>query len=94
MKRFTGRTDRLEIQAAVLPQAKIELASRDGLLHRIGVTIELRADRRSDEVGPVGIESLADQQVDVAQIDVSQVDRELFAVRGPKRRLFSHFTIL
>ena len=41
MKRFAGRTDRLKIRTAVLPQTKIELASRNGLLHRIGVTVEL-----------------------------------------------------
>ena len=90
MKRFAGRTDRLEIGTAVLPQTKIELASRHRLLHRIGVTIELGADRCPDEVGAVGIEALPDQQIDVAEIDEAHVDGELFAVHDPERCLFSH----
>jgi len=84
MKRFTGRPERLEIGTAVLTQTKIELASRHRLLHRIGVTIELGADRRPDEVGAVGIETLPDQQVDVPEIDESHVDGELFAVHDPQ----------
>jgi hypothetical protein len=93
MKRFTGRTDRLKIQAAVLPQTKIELASRDGLLHRVGVPIELSADRRSDEVRAIGIEALPDQKIDVTQIHISKIDRDLLAVRCPQWNLFSHSAI-
>ena len=83
MKRFTGRADRLKIQAAVLPQTKIELASRNGLLHRIGVTIELSADRRSDEVGAIGIEAFPNEKIDMAEIDETHIDRDLLAVRTP-----------
>jgi hypothetical protein len=83
MKRFTGRTDRLKIQTTELPQTKIELASRDGLLHRIGVTIELGSNRRTDEVGTIGVETLPDQKIDVPQIDEANVDREFFTIYGP-----------
>ena len=92
MKRFTGRTDRLKIQTAVMPQTKIELASRDGLLHRIGVTIELGSDRRTDEVGTIGVETLPDQKIDVPQIDEANVNRELFTIHGSGWDLISHLS--
>ena len=58
MKCFAGRPDPLEIRPGEVAQAKLEVASRDGLLHRVGVTVELGADRRSNEVRTIGIESL------------------------------------
>src|SRR6476659_6271573 len=36
------------------------------------------ADRGPNEVGAVGIEAFLDQQIDVAEVDVTQVDRDLF----------------
>ncbi len=92
MKQFTGRTDRLKIQTAVMPQTKIELASRDGLLHRIGVTIELGSDRRTDEVGTIGVETLPDEKIDVPQIDEANVDRELFTIDGSGWDFISHLS--
>ena len=41
---------------------------------------ELVADRRPDEVGPVGEEPLLHQEVDPAEVDVAEVDRDLLAV--------------
>ncbi|KZS00515.1 Uncharacterized protein APZ42_003156 [Daphnia magna] len=53
----------------------------DGLADGILVAVELVADRGPDEVGAVGIEALLDQEVDMAQVDVTQVDRQLLAIR-------------
>ena len=93
MKRFAGRTDRLKIRAAVLPQTKIELASRNGLLHRIGVTVELAADRCPDEVRAIGMKALPHEQIDMAEVDESHVDREFFAVHDPERYFSAIFPI-
>ena len=73
----------LEIRPGELAQAKLELASRDGLLHRVGVTVELGADRRSNEVRTIGIESLSNQQIDMAEIDIAQIYRDLLAIAAP-----------
>ena len=67
MKRFARRPDRLEIRPVVVAKTKIEVASGDGLLHRVRVPVELVADRRPDEVRAIGIEALVDQQVDMAR---------------------------
>jgi hypothetical protein len=39
---------------------------------------KLVTDRRPNEVGAVGIKAFLHQQIDVAKIDVTQVDRDLF----------------
>src|SRR5262249_23624027 len=39
---------------------------------------KLVADRRPNEVGTVGIESFLNQQIYMAEVDVTQVDRNLF----------------
>ena len=48
---------------------------------------ELIADRGADEVGAVGVEALAHQQIDMAKIDVSEIDRDFLGLW----RLFSQF---
>ena len=55
MKCLPGRSGSLEIRPGVVAQTQIELASSDGLLHRVRVTLELGADRRSDEIGAIRI---------------------------------------
>src|SRR6185312_6364269 len=80
MKRFTGGTDRLELLPAVMTKTEIEFMSNDRPLHRIGVAIELVSDRRPDQVGPIGIEALTYQQIDLTQVDITQVNRDLFAI--------------
>jgi hypothetical protein len=62
------------------PQSEVQALSRGGLLDDIGVPAELITDRGSDEIGPIRIESLLDHQVDVPEVDVAEVDRDLFGV--------------
>src|ERR1700756_3842668 len=61
-------------------QTDVELVSSDRLLHRLGLPIELISDRRPNEVGSIGVEPLLHQQIDVAEIDVAEIDRDLLAV--------------
>jgi hypothetical protein len=37
------------------------------------------ADRGANEVGTIGIEAFLHQQIDVAEVDITQVDRDLFS---------------
>ena len=46
--------------------------ARSRLLGRIGVPVELVADRGADEIGAVRVEPLLNQ-VDMAEIDVTEV---------------------
>ena len=66
--------------AAVVPQAEVEAFPGHGLLGRVGMPLDLVADGGADEVGPVRVEAVLDQQVDVAEIDVAEVDGDLFGV--------------
>ena len=81
MKGVASRPDPLQIRPGKVAQTKVEVASRNRLLHGVRVTVELVANRRSDEVGAIGIESLSDQQIDMAEIDKSQIDRDLLTIR-------------
>src|SRR5215475_11275713 len=83
LHRLAGGTDRLEVLAAVVPQAEVEPLPVGGLLDHVGVTLELVADRGPDEVGAVRIEAFLHHQIDMAEIDVAEIDRDLLAVAGP-----------
>jgi hypothetical protein len=56
------------------------LVPSNGLLDGVVVAIELIADRCSDEVGAVGIKPLLHQEVDVTEIDIAEIDRDLLAI--------------
>jgi len=61
------------LRAVVLHRSQGKGFPRDGILHCGGTGFELPADGGADEVSPVGEEPLANQQIDLAQID--QADR-------------------
>ena len=41
---------------------------------------ELVADRGADEVGPVRIKAVANQQIDMTKVDEAEIDRDLLAL--------------
>src|SRR5215208_3396628 len=51
------------------------------MLHCVGMTIELVTDGRSDEVGAVRVETVLHHQIDMAEINVAEIDRDLLAIR-------------
>ena len=73
-------TGRFEIRAAEMPQPEIEAFPGDRLPGRVGVPFDLIADRGADEVRAVRVEAVLDQQVDMAEIDVAEVDGDLFGI--------------
>src|SRR5271165_2350326 len=77
------RLHRLQLFAAETSEAEFEGVPHDRLLDRVRVGGELVADRRADEVGAIGIEPFAHQEIDVAEVDESEVDRDLLAVALP-----------
>ena len=53
------------------------------LADRLGMPVELVADGRADEVATVGVEALLHQEVDPAEIDIAEIERDLLAVGRP-----------
>src|SRR5512132_2154084 len=70
----------LQIRARVMPETEFERVTHDGSLDLLAMCRELVPDRRANEVGPVGIEALLNQQIDVTKVHVAEVDRDLLAV--------------
>src|ERR671911_1160275 len=87
VEHLAGCTRRLEIVAAVVSQAEVKALVGHRPLHRVGMSLELVTDRGADKVGPVRIESLLHHQVDVAEVDIAEVDRDLLGVAGPSSQL-------
>ena len=86
VKRLPRRSHRLQILPAVVVQAQIQPMPGEGLLDGLAMAIELVADGRADEIGAVGVEALPHQQIDMAEVDIAEIDRDLLAIAvfGPK----------
>src|SRR5581483_6409105 len=48
----------------------------------VGMTFELVADRGPDEIGAVRVEPFLHHQVDLTEIDKTEIDRDLFGIGG------------
>jgi hypothetical protein len=46
------------------------------------VAFELTADCGPNEIGPVRVETFLHHEVDLPEVDVTEIDRDLFAVSG------------
>src|SRR6266581_3662140 len=79
---FAGSTHRFEVFAAVLPQTEVQTLADRGLPDHVGVAFELIADCGSNEIGSVRVKALMYHQVDLAEVDVAEIDRDLLAVTG------------
>src|SRR3984893_7390741 len=82
VQHLTGSSRRFEILTAVVPQTEVQTFSGRGLFDYICVTFELVADSRSNEIGAVRVEPFLHHQIDVTQVDITKVDRDLFGVSG------------
>src|SRR6476620_4072470 len=80
MHGLPGRSEIFELGAGVLHRTQFQRAPGDGVLHRAGTGFELPPYCRADEIGAVGVEPFADQQVDLTQIHQPQVDGDLFCL--------------
>src|ERR1700731_481493 len=75
-----ARARGFKIFPAVVPKSQVQALSRGGLLDHLGMPVELIADCRANEIGPIRIESLLDHQVDVAEVDIAEIDRDLLGL--------------
>ena len=67
---------------AIVPQTEIQALSGRGLFDDLGMAFELVADCGSNEVGSVRIKALLKHQIDMAEVDEPEIDRDLFTVTG------------
>src|SRR6476659_5566518 len=61
-----------------MAEAELQSVPHDRFPDFLTVARKLVTDRRSDEVGAVGIKAFLDKQIDMAEVDETQVDRNLF----------------
>src|SRR5271169_6941601 len=57
------------------------------------MAFELVSNCRANEISPVGVEAVLHHQVDVAKIDVAEIDRDLFTItrfRSQLMHIFRH----
>jgi hypothetical protein len=79
---LSGLTRRFEIFAAVVPKTKVQTLADRGLLDHVGVAFELIADCGSNEIGPVRVKALLHHEIDLPEVNVTEIDRDLLAVTG------------
>jgi hypothetical protein len=82
LQHLSGAARRLEILPAVVPQTEIQALSGRRLFDGLGVAFELVADCGSNEVGSVRVKTLLNHQIDMAEIDEPEIDRDLFTFTG------------
>ena len=97
VQRLPGSLRGFQIFAAVMAQAQFDAFSRDGLLGCLRMSLDLVANGGADEVGAIDLEPLLHEKIDMAQIDISKVDRDLLGVGRLAAKLIDivgHLTIL
>jgi len=84
-----GCAHRFEIFTAVVPQTELQAFSSYRLPDDVGVSVELVADGSADKVGTVRVKAVLDHQVDLAKVNMTEVDGDLLGVAG-LRSQFAH----
>jgi hypothetical protein len=51
------------------------------MLDDVGMPFELIADGGANEVGSIGVEALLDHEIDLPEVHVTEIDRNLLAIR-------------
>src|SRR5262249_49393515 len=77
VKLFTRGFDGLEIRARIVPETKLQRMPHDRFPDLLVMGRKLVADGRANEVRAVGIKAFLHQQIDMAEVNVTQVDGDL-----------------
>ena len=80
VQHFSGRLHGLKILAAVVAQAQIQLVSFNRFPDGVIVPVELVSDGRADKDRPIGEETFLNQKINMAKIDIPEVDGDLLTV--------------
>ena len=71
---------RFKILAGEGAKSQIDALAGHGLPDHVRMPLDLIADGGPDEVGAVGVEPFLHQEIDVAEVHVAEIDRDLLAV--------------
>ena len=85
VERLSRCLQSFQVLSAVQTHTEIELVFSNRVLDGVALPIELVADRSSYEISAVGVETFLHHEVDMAEIDVTEIDRDLFAVAARPR---------
>ena len=80
VQHLTGSPRGFEILAAVIPQTEVQTFSGRGLFDDVCVPFELIANCRANEIGTVRVEPLLHHEIDVTEVDITQIDRDFFGI--------------
>lgn len=69
-----GRSCRLQLLANEQSQPEIKRLPRHGLLDDLAVSLNLVTNGGTDEIGSVGVKTFFDQEINLAKINVSEID--------------------
>jgi len=79
IERSSCSARRFQLFAADVSEAEVETAPGDRLLRCLRVPLHLIADCSADEVGAVGVETVPHEEINVAEVDIAEIDRDLLA---------------
>jgi hypothetical protein len=82
LQHLAGAARRFEILAGVISQTEVQALPSRGLLDDVRVAFELVPNGRPDEIRPVRIEPFLHHEIDVTEVDIAKVDRDLLSVGG------------
>src|SRR5580704_12500268 len=80
MDHLPGVADLFQIAAGVVTAAESKRAPGHSLVERLTPGGELGANGGADEVRSVGVEAFLDQEIDLSEVDESQVDGDFFGL--------------
>src|SRR4029453_5453324 len=83
VKLLTSGFHGLQIRARIVSETKFQRMAHDRFTDFLAMGRKLVTDRRADEVRAVGIKAFLHQQIDAAEVDVTQVDCDLFGFARP-----------
>src|SRR4029077_5472555 len=83
VQHLAGALRRFEILAAVISKPEVQALSGRALPDDLCMALELVPDGGPDENGPVRIEPFLHHEIDVTEIDIAKVDRDLLGIASP-----------
>ena len=72
-----------QVLGAEVVKAEYEHLARYRLLHNLGMGVELIANGCANEVASVAVKALGHQQIELAQVNEAEVERDLLGVGRP-----------
>lgn len=82
---LAARARSFQILARIVVNSEHQRAPAHRLPQCLGVRCDLIAYRGADQIGPVRVKTFAHQKIDMSEIDVAEIDRDLFGIRLPCR---------